>query len=198
MKIYKISENIKSQEFKEWFGDWEDENSFSSKNKNPNPSMAVNDNRTPRVMYHGSLKDFNQFESGHESYNSNIFGSWKTTRYAIFFTPLAEDANAFTSSGGETTGGNIKPVYLNVRSPLDFRNYIDDDILREFEQEGINPRWLINFEWGHLDDEDGKMFVNAAKKLGYDGVIFIDENPETRENMETWAVFSPSQIKSIW
>jgi hypothetical protein len=198
MNWYKTSQNTTSNQFKEWFGDWADEDDYSSKSSKPIPSMAINEDRTPKVMYHGTLKDFKDFEVGQEGYNSNIFGSWKTNRNAIFFTPNSNDANAFTSSGGETIGGNIKPVYLNIRSPLDFRNGVDGFTLDEFEKEGINPRWLMNFSWEHLDGESGKLFVDAATRLGYDGVIFNDENPETKGHMETWAVFNPSQVRSIY
>jgi len=183
---------------KGWFGDWENQDAYSSKSNKPIPSMAVNKDGMPQVMYHGTLNDFDEFEVGQEGYNSNVFGSWKTTRNAIFFTPDPNHASAFTSSGGRTVGGNIKPVYLNVRSPLNFTNGVDNLTLGEFEKEGINPRWLIKFEWSHLDGEDGKLFVDAATRLGYDGVIFYDENPETRETMETWAVFRPDQIRSIY
>jgi len=198
IKIAARKEIINNSEFKEWFGDWTNEDAYSSKSSQPIPSMAITEDQTPRVMYHGTLKDFNDFEVGHEAYNSNVFGSWKTTRNAIFFTPNPKDANAFTSSGGEVMGGNIRPVYLNIRSPLNFRDGVDGLTLDEFAKEGINPRWLINFSWEHLDGDDGKMFVDAAQRLGYDGVIFMDENPETKEEMETWAVFNPSQIRSIY
>lgn len=198
MKIYRITQNTKSDDFKEWFGDWEDKDSYSSRSNEPVPSMATGEGGIPQVMYHGTRNDFDEFEVGREGYNSNLFGSWKTTRHAIFFTPDPNHANAFTSSKGESLGGNIRPVYLNVRSPLNFRAAIDDITLEEFEKEGINPRWLINFDWGHLDGEDGKAFVDAATRLGYDGVIFDDENPETRETMETWAVFRPDQIRTIY
>jgi GNAT superfamily N-acetyltransferase len=194
MKIYKIS-NVKSDGFKEWFGDWEDPKAFTSKRKGPS-SFGVDDNLQPKTFYHGTTKDFNEFEVGQKGTNSNILGNWETTRHAIFFTPDPNHANAFTSQGGETTGGNIIPVYLNVQAPLDFRNGVNDDILDEFSTVGINPRWLQNFHWGHLDDDEGKIFVEAAKSLGYDGVIFNDQNPDTRDGQETWAVFNPNQIKS--
>ena len=198
MKIFKISQLINSEDFKKWFGDWENQDAYSSKSKNPIPSIAVDQNQKPKVMYHGTTKDFENFEIGKETFNSNLFGSWKTIRHAIFFTPDPTHANAFTSISGETSGGNIRPVYINARSPLDFRNGVSGDVLDEFEKIGVNPRWLINFGWAHLDDEDGKLLVDSAKKLGYDSIIFYDENPETKETMETWAVFDPKQIKSIY
>lgn len=197
MKIFLISENIRSEEFKKWFGDWEKEDAYSSRNKDSIPSIAFKDSR-PQVFYHGTTHDFENYEIGRDSYNSNIFGSWKVNRHAIFFTPDPNNANAFTSIEGNPSGGNIRPVYLNIRAPLDFREYVPEDIIEEFEAEGLNPRWLRNFHWDHLDGEDGAFFVGIAKKLGYDSVIFTDENPETLEDMETWAVFDKDQIRPAY
>ena len=196
--IMQKASKTKTPEFKTWFGDWEDPNAFSSrrdKNKEPS-SLAVDDKGNPKTYYHGTLKDFSEFEVGREGINSNIFGSWKETRNAIFFTPDPEHANAFTVQGEEWEGGNVIPVFLNVKSPLDFRDGVGGDVLEEFESVGINPRWLISFGWGHLDGEDGKLLVDAAKKLGYDAIIFLDDNPDTKDSFETWAIFDPSQIKS--
>lgn len=197
MKIYRISHNIHSPEFKKWFGDWEDSAALTSKRKEPS-SFAVDEEQKPKVMYHGTTKDFKEFEVGLEGTNSNVFGSWKTKRHAIFFTPDPNHANAFTSVGGGTQGGNIRPVYLDIKSPLMFTDGVDEETLNEFSKMGINRRWLMNFGWEHLDGEDGKLLVEAAKSLGYDGIIFNDVNPETGEFSETWAVFSPEQIKSVY
>ena len=197
VKIYRISVDTRDIEFKEWFGDWEDPSALSSRRKAPS-SVVVSDDGNPTVMYHGTTKDFQEFEVGLPGTNSNVFGSWNTTRNAIFFTPDPEHANVFTSQCEEIKGGNIRPVYLNIQSPLDFRNGVDDSILDEFSEYGINRNWLVDFGWEHLDDEDGKLFVDVAKKIGYDGVIFVDENPETHNISETYAVFSPNQIRSIF
>ena len=196
-KLNKNSVDINSPEFKEWFGDWSAEDAYSSRSDLPIPSQAIKDGK-PQVMYHGTTKDFEDFEVGLEGYNSNVFGSWKVTRNAIFFTPNPVSADAFTSSGGDSTGGNIRPAYLNVRSPLDLTSGISESVLEEFEEKGINPRWLQNFGWDHFDGEDGKHFIEIAKDIGYDGILFSDDNPETREEMETWAIFEPSQIMSVY
>lgn len=199
MKIQRLSIDTRSEEFKQWFGDWEQEDAFSSKNKNKIPSVAVGDNNKPQVMYHGTIKSFDNFEHKQTAYNSYQFGSWQTFRNAFFFTPEPSHANAFTFIENiKQDGGNIKPVYLNLRSPLDVRNGIDQITIDEFEEKGINPFWMKNFGWGHLDGDKGKDFVNAAKKIGYDGIIFNEINPVTGEKMETWAVFDVSQIRSIY
>ena len=194
MKIYKKTSTT-STEFKKWFGDWEDPKAFTSRRKEPS-SFAIDEDGKPKVFFHGTRENFSEFEAGSPGFNSNVFGSWQTNRHGIFFTPDPSHANAFTVQGGEAQGGNIMPVYLDMKSPLDFRSWIGDDTLDEFEKEGINPRWLLRFSGFHLDGEDGKNFVEAAKRLGYDGIIFYDENPETNETMESWVVFDPYQIKS--
>ena len=193
--IFKYANDTRSNEFKEWFGDWEAENAYTSRNPNPIPSAAFKGGK-PQTFYHGTMNDFDKFEVGLKGTNSHALGSWEVTRHALFFTPNEQDANAFTSSG-ERTGGHIKRVYLNTRSPLDLRNGIDEGHLEEFESVGLNPRWVANFDWGHLDDEDGAEFVKAARELGYDAIIFNDSNPETGDMMESWAVFDPSQVRII-
>lgn len=185
--------------FKKWFGDWSDPNAFSSKRgKEKGPvSYAVNKDGTPRIFYHGTRGDFNAFEANRPTKNSGTFGSWDTSRAGIFFTPDPENATPFTSSGGDKAGGNIMPVYLDIKSPIDLSGGVwRQSDLDEFEQAGINPRWLSRFDWSNFDDADGRAFVKAAKELGYDGVIFNDENPDTRAGTESWVVFEPTQIKS--
>lgn len=194
MKILKLA-NTKSEEFKKWFGNWEDPKAFTSRREAPS-SHAVDDEGKPRTYYHGTLGNFSEFETGREGTNSGTFGSWKANRQGFFFTPDPKHANAFTTQGEESAGGNIMPVYLKIESPLDFRNGLDEGTLADFQEAGVNSRWLRNFDAFHLDDEGGKHLVDTAKRLGYDGIIFWDENPETRESMETWVAFDPSQIKS--
>lgn len=50
-----ISENVQSQQFKRWFGDWQ--------NDPENANKVVNDDGTPKVVYHGTNKDFTVFQS---------------------------------------------------------------------------------------------------------------------------------------
>ena len=50
-----ILENVQSQQFKRWFGDWQ--------NDPENANKVVNDDGTPKVVYHGTNKDFTVFQS---------------------------------------------------------------------------------------------------------------------------------------
>ena len=53
----KISENTQSQQFKRWFGDWQNDPAKASK--------VVNEDGTPKVVYHQTAEDFTVFEPRH-------------------------------------------------------------------------------------------------------------------------------------
>jgi hypothetical protein len=202
-------EQTKKPEFKNWFGDWEDPNAFSSKREEGKPpvSMAVNKDGTPKVLYHSTSGDFNQFEVGRGSFNSNVLGSYETNRHGIFLAESPEFANEFvidpeSPNSKPKTGGKTIPVYLNIKSPLDLRSgksTLDEDTLDDFKAHGVNPRWITNgtqHTWELFDDEDGKEFVRAAKEMGYDGAIITDDSQGDAKNTDTWVAFEPEQIKS--
>ena len=196
----------KSEKFKDWFGDWEDKNAYSSNRDENKPpvSMAVNRDGTPRVMYHATRSDFDTFEAGRKTKNATTFGSYDTTRAGIFFSPDSEFAEEYakdSKNGKPSVGANVIPTYLNIKFPLRLDgegvNQLDDDARQEFEKEGINPRWFnsVQHSWELFDDEDGKQFVDAAKKIGYDGAIIQEEGADG-EAHEVWVAFDPNQIKS--
>jgi hypothetical protein len=202
-------EQTKKPEFKNWFGDWEDPNAFSSKREEGKPpvSMAVNKDGTPKVLYHSTSGDFNQFEVGRGSFNSNVLGSYETNRHGIFLAESPEFANEFvidpeSPNSKPKTGGKTIPVYLNIKSPLDLRSgksTLDEDTLDDFKAHGVNPRWITNgtqHTWELFDDEDGKEFVRAAKEMGYDGAIITDDSQGDAKNTDTWVAFEPAQVKS--
>lgn len=49
-----ISKDIQSQQFKRWFGDWQNDPAHASK--------VVNADGTPKVVYHGTNKEFWAFD----------------------------------------------------------------------------------------------------------------------------------------
>jgi intein/homing endonuclease/GGDEF domain-containing protein len=198
-------------EFKQWFGDWEDKSRFSSKTADSNkpPVSVAIDPKTgePLKMYHATSGDFNKFETGRPSKNSWAMGSWDTNRHGIFMTPDPAAAQEFLKEDYDpkrrfnqytpTTGSNVMPLYLKVTNPLDLRpgsSEVDEDFLAQIEKEGINPRWVTNgtqHTWELFDDEDGKNFVDALKRMGYDGARL-----EEPSGIDTWVAFDPEQVKS--
>lgn len=86
---------VRTPEFKRWFGDWE---------HNPqNASKVVDENGEPLVVYHGSDADFTVFDPSKGRANMDIRG--------MFFSPWDIDAGGY--------GGNVRAFFLNIRNPAD-------------------------------------------------------------------------------
>ena len=196
-------------EFKAWFGYWEDKGRFSSRTADPNkaPVSQVIDPKTgrPQVLYHGTHGDFSAFETGRPTKNYGTFGSWDTNRHGIFMTHDPEVAEEYLQRdrlGKPTNWAKVMPVYANIKNPLDLTNEgsdIDQEFLDQIEKEGINPNWVRQTSptWELFDDEDGKQFVEALQRMGYDGAKFDEESHEDPEKTaRVWVAFQPAQIKS--
>ena len=88
----------KSEAFKDWFGDWE---------KHPNTaSKVVNEDGTPRVMYHGTKRE-----------NFTVFDSSKSDKKVKL--NVLGNGYYFSSemSGAERYGNNVMSVYLDIKKP---------------------------------------------------------------------------------
>lgn len=87
---------IYSQNFKQWFGDWENNPQISSK--------VVDENGFPLVVYHGTDAEFSEFKT-------KFIGQLGTQHGQGFY---------FTSNKkfAENFGKNIKSFFLNIRKPL--------------------------------------------------------------------------------
>lgn len=111
----KISEVTQSQQFKRWFGDWQNDPASASK--------VVNADGTPKVVYHGTNAEFTVFDrsKGKKKIHLNVLG----------------DGNYFTASeqGAARYGENVVPAYLNIKNPYvkaDGFNTVADQIASEF------------------------------------------------------------------
>lgn len=109
---------VRTPEFKRWFGDWEKDSE--------NASKVVDDNGEPMVVYHYTDNDFTEFDVG------------KARRYAdvpaFFFTTTPEM--------GMEYGGKEMPVFLNIRNLTEkprITSEKDGSILRsELEEQGFD------------------------------------------------------------
>lgn len=189
-----------SAEFKQWFGDWEDPKAFSSAGTVP-VSVVVDPTGAPLRVFHSTRGDFSTFETGRKTYdNFGFLGNVETQRHAVFFTDSPAQAEAYSKSGDRfEPGASTMPVFLNIKDPIDFR-YSGFDYEGLSEELGIGYNRLRNsLPWELLDGEAGKEFVEAAKKAGYDGVIFEEDTLEPGiRGGATYAVFEPQQIKSAF
>ena len=62
----KISESTQSQQFKRWFGDWQNDPASASK--------VVNEDGTPKVVYHGTNAEFTVFDLRKNGKNLSVCG----------------------------------------------------------------------------------------------------------------------------
>lgn len=90
----KISDVTQSKQFKRWFGDWQ--------NDPANASKVVNDDGTPKIMYHGSEAQFTVFDKT-KAKSSGLYGR------GFYFT----DSKSHAEQYGETYS-----VYLDIKNPL--------------------------------------------------------------------------------
>ena len=194
-----ISGQVKTPEFKQWFGDWEDPNAFSSRRKGPPVSVVVDSRGQPLPVFHSTRGDFNSFETGRKTANNyGFFGNSDTERHAVFFTDSSSQADSYSKTEGSfEKGSSSVPVFLDIKSPIDFTNSgLDYEQLAS--ELGVTYNYLRNsLPWEHLDGADGKQFVKAAKRAGYDGMLFHEDTLESGAKPgTTYAVFDPNQIKS--
>ena len=147
-----------SPDFKRWFGDWE--------NDPENASKVVNEDGTPKVVYHGTLHGgFNVFGGRHDFW---YFADSKD--YARVFAGL--DENGEYASGvkesiekGDLTS-QIYEAYLNVRNPFVTE---DADIIEDA------------LYWD-------SSLAEKLREKGYDALMLKD--------MSQIIVLKPEQIKS--
>ena len=160
---------VRTPEFKNWFGDWE--------NDPENASKVVDRNGEPMVVVHSSLsKNIDVFESG------RIFRTDNTKATPIWFTynlqrPYANDEEI-----------SQYYTFLNAKNIFDYSKREDLSKLERYynKKNRVNlPDYDFDMDWG---DQENFNLPAYIKELGYDGYRFTDEY--------SIVVFSPNQIKS--
>ena len=198
----KIENVTNSQQFKRWFGDWENHPQAASK--------VVNSDGTPKVVYHGTNADFWTFSLANRGKNGEKLG------VGYYFVD--------NKSSAERYGDRVIEAYLDIKKPasaevmeisrkdwekfLDFAmEHRDEYIDGEWKGNEINKEYeLIDFDYGSNDAELIKGFLNgiaAGNKdvteaylemlkdsTGYDGIAY------NTDNTDYYVAFTPEQIKS--
>ena len=159
-------------EFKRWF----------------RSSVVVDDAGIPMVVYHGTVNDFNVFDSSKVTYSMwNGFGNWFTTdrKYAEVF------------SKGIKKVGRVIEAYLSIQSPLVYDGDDKDNgfnrMIKEFEE-------VTGKKTYEATPEDAATFREYIQSLGFDGVLIFQwtgDSKLSRGNpVDIYIALESNQIKS--
>lgn len=173
--------------FGSWFGKWEDPE--TPKNE---ISKCTYENGEPKVVYHKSDSDFNEFDASNSKKDS-----LKIKPGFHFGTKKAAE-NIELEYGHDRT---LYAVYLNLRNPLMLTNeeqqtYIA--LINTFLKKGFVSREQFD-DLRSLSESSSEVRHEAVRRVlnshGYDGYIY--ENSEDDPGSVSYVVFDSNQIKRI-
>lgn len=192
---------VRTPEFKAWFGDWENSPETASK--------VVDENGEPLVVYHGTMNNFNIFNTYIE--NGTYHGK------GAYFTSSIKDLN---TNYVTTKQDKYLECFLNIRNPLvvgkkaestwfekNQRDIIKDN-LRLFSFPRVNyayeKSWdsenlekIVRSEFG--ENESGNLLNKIYRYLNFDGIIYLSPNKlkghKAPLKTKHFVAFLPTQIK---
>lgn len=106
---------VRTPEFKKWFGDWE--------NDTANASQVLDENGEPKVVYHGTATEFNEFKQGH-----GLLGD------GIYLTDRFDTADMYANIRGNN--GFVLPLFVNIRSAFKTSGNVSRDKVVEATRSG--------------------------------------------------------------
>lgn len=179
---------VRTTNFKNWFGDWE--------NDPENASKVVDENGEPMVVWHGRSSEFNTFEKK-EGVRFIMGLEDKVKAEGFFFSPDKVLAEEFASNSSRHRGGkaNVVPCFLNIRRPMDLTGEDYDRIYEDV----TGWEYMVGMDtqdnlWGIMDEEG---MADKIKEKGYDGAIFVEEVDDSYEPTKiSYCALDANQIKS--
>ena len=216
---------VRTENFKDWFGDWE--------NDPLNASKVVDENGEPLVVYHGTnAAGFDRFHLDKDAdarSGSQGFYTTDNRRVAAGYTREAWNelpADAQEAILGADPHEAIYSLFANIRNPwrIDFS---DEDGNKRHWNEYPSGKWAVmgneelGIEEGLFDSEEEANdylsqfggnekpfqvmlstddFLRRASAAGFDGCIFTgvyDGNFTIGEDMTDYVALLPNQLKSV-
>ena len=162
MSVKNVTE---SQQFKRWFGDWQ--------NHPENASKVVNEDGTPKVVYHGTNAEFNTFQQENGAY---------------FFSESRDYAE---SMADERRGNRIIEAYLKMKNPYTVKlppeqftdNFAEAPFIRYAKEHG-NDGVIFEYDGSKEDLAYDKFYVvfdSTQIKSATDNIGTFDKtNPDIR------------------
>ena len=161
----KLNNVTQSQQFKRWFGDWQ--------NHPENASKVVNEDGTPKVVYHGTNAEFNTFQQENGAY---------------FFSESMDYAENMADERG---GNRIIEAYLKMKnpytvklSPKQFTDNIAEAPSIRYAKEHGHDGVIFEYDGSKEDLAYDKFYVvfdSAQIKSATDNIGTFDKtNPDIR------------------
>lgn len=196
----KLYEYVRTDEFKNWFGDWEN---------NPNSaSKVVDENGEPLVVYHGTPNNFDKFKI-----TDRVISGFNIKEYGIYFTNSIITAKEYSSKPDDND--------INYKEYLEWNNKLDDfKIKHDWDswsklylqyKDKFNPRnfepskngkvfeCFLNIRNPFVKDGNGKHWFSAFKNISFngDGVICLNVIEVNNDLQNTYIVYNQNQIKIV-
>lgn len=165
---FKQWQQVRSPEFKAWFGDWENDPENASKVVNPKTGE-------PLVVYHGTLNSFNVFSND---------------RGIHFVSDDPKFVDKFiTQNGGELAdGANVMPLFISSKNPFDYTN--KKHVGKLSVMAGLTSSATSEIKKGKWQRIEDRTIIESIKDLGFDG-FYVNE-----DGVKNLAIFNSNQIKS--
>lgn len=165
---FKQWQQVRSPEFKAWFGDWENDPENASKVVNPKTGE-------PLVVYHGTLNSFNVF--------SNDRGI-----HFVSDDPKFVDKFVTQNGGDLADGANVMPLFISSKNPFDYTN--KKQVGKLSVMAGLSSSAVSEIKKGKWQRIEDRTIIESIKDLGFDG-FYVNE-----DGVKNLAVFNSNQIKS--
>ena len=183
-------DRVRTNQFKDWFGDWQDDPA--------NASKVVDENGEPAIMYHATNNDFSTFRVDSEM--GAHFGNLKQA------TTIAEkklDGKYYRYGVEGPNGQNIMPCFISIKNPLrthDFGSFSDIPRMYDLllEQNVITKPQYDKINKDSTADELKSLIISK----GYDGIIYENHNEGLTGGFrrvptgDSYIAFFPEQVKS--
>ena len=219
--------NVRTKEFKNWFGDWEV--AYNTNNYNGCSIMIDEDTKEPKIYYHGVAKF--RGVRGKGAMGSGVrrpYGAFTPTNFnASYFADNMEYAKFYSGTSDLLptrfkTDGFVYSLFLNVRNPIDllplglkcsYKNIKDyllvaygieleyNNVLLEKMDNDVNS---INNTWQYIRNDE--LLIERLKDFGYDCIFQVGDIPKYDKKTEKvigsiedkeFLTFYPNQVKSV-
>lgn len=170
--VNSISENqTETENFKKWFGDWQNDPASASK--------VVNEDGTPKVLYHQTSADFTIFEPRHEGAGTRD----QDTPFGIFMK--SSDRNIGVK------GEKQMALYARIVNPLRVTDRAD----LMYQLEKISPEYeKVSAELRSLNDAYQQKHEDAKKAFADYIVKWRQENP----NASRTAIYDDAGFNEVY